>query len=111
MTEKKHTPGPWTIHNHPGSNGYRDNGHCDGDYKSEILAGSDLIYVRQSVSGNTFPKLSANVQLIATAPEMLLELERGVHLISQYSPNDPILSAWLPGARAAISKAKGEDHE
>ncbi len=61
-----HTPGPWTIYNHPGTN----SGHYDGYLKSDIRAGADLIHIRQSVAGNTFPRLAANVRLIAAAPSM-----------------------------------------
>ena len=62
----KHTPGPWTIYNHDGSN----QGHYDGYLKTDIQAGADLIHVRQSVAGNTFPRLAANVRLMAAAPSM-----------------------------------------
>ena len=62
----KHTPGPWTIYNHDGSN----QGHYDGYVKTDIRAGVDLIHVRQSVAGNTFPRLAANVHLMAAAPSM-----------------------------------------
>ncbi len=62
----KHTPGPWTIYNHAGT----DSGHYDGYLKSDIRAGADLIHIRQSKAGNTFPRLAANVRLIAAAPSM-----------------------------------------
>jgi hypothetical protein len=62
----KHTPGPWTIYNHAGTN----SGHYDGYLKSDIRAGADLIHIRQSVAGNTFPRLAANVRLMAAAPSM-----------------------------------------
>jgi hypothetical protein len=62
----QHTPGPWTIYNHDGTN----SGHYDGYLKSDIRAGADLIHIRQSVAGNTFPRLAANVRLIAAAPSM-----------------------------------------
>jgi hypothetical protein len=62
----KHTPGPWTIYNHGGT----DSGHYDGYLKSDIRAGADLIHIRQSKAGNTFPRLAANVRLIAAAPSM-----------------------------------------
>jgi len=62
----QHTPGPWTIYNHAGTN----SGHYDGYLKSDIRAGADLIHIRQSVAGNTFPRLAANVRLIAAAPSM-----------------------------------------
>lgn len=62
----KHAPGPWTIYNHGASN----SGHFDGYLKSDIQAGANLIHVRQSVVGNTFPRLAANVHLMAAAPSM-----------------------------------------
>jgi len=66
MQEQKHTPGPWTIYNHTETN----SGHYDGYLKSDIQAGADLIHIRQSVAGNTFPRLAANVRLMAAAPSM-----------------------------------------
>jgi len=63
---ESHTPGPWTIYNYGGSN----QGHYDGYLKTDIRAGEDLINVRQSVVGNTFPKLAANVRLMAASPEL-----------------------------------------
>ena len=65
-SDHKHTPGPWTIYNHSGNN----QGHFDGYVKTDIKAGADLIHVRQSVAGNTFPRLAANVHLMAAAPSM-----------------------------------------
>ena len=62
----KHTPGPWTIYNHAGT----DSGHYDGYLKSDIRAGADLIHIRQSKAGNTFPRMAANVRLMAAAPSM-----------------------------------------
>lgn len=66
LARYKHTPGPWTIYNHAGA----DSGHYDGYLKSNIQAGADLIHIRQSVAGNTFPRMAANVRLIAAAPSM-----------------------------------------
>ena len=53
---------------------------------------------------------AANARLIAAAPE-LLDLLEGAALRVQLAnqEGDPILSAWLPGALAAIAKAKGLD--
>jgi len=62
----KHTLGPWTIYNHNPSN----SGHYDGYLKSDIRAGADIIHIRQSVAGNTFQRLSANLHLICAAPSM-----------------------------------------
>ncbi len=62
----KHTPGPWSIYNHGDSN----QGHYDGYLKTDIRAGAGLIHVLQSVAGNTFQRLAANVHLMAAAPSM-----------------------------------------
>jgi hypothetical protein len=65
--DAKHTPGPWSIYN---DNGVNNTGHYDGYLKTDIKAGSNLIHIRQSIAGNTFPELSANVRLLANAPSM-----------------------------------------
>ena len=67
-----YTPGPWSLHN---SGGECNVGHFDGYLKSEIKAGSDIIYIRQSVAGNSFPQLVANLGLMIAAPDMKLALE------------------------------------
>lgn len=74
----KHTQGPWSIWNDGGIN---NTGHYDGYLKTDIKAGSNLIHVRQSVAGNTFLELSANVRLIAAAPQMLEALKKAKELV------------------------------
>lgn len=47
--------------------------------------------------------------LMAAAPDLLHELESAVARIElANAEGNPILSAWLPSARAAIAAAKGE---
>lgn len=57
----------------------------------------------------TAEEATANARLIAAAPDLLLELETVVLRIElANAEGNPILSAWLPDAKKAIAKAKGE---
>lgn len=104
MTENaKHTPGPWRIYHNSGYN----QGHYNGYLQTDILAGSDLIKIRQSVAGNTFPQLAANARLIAAAPDLLEACKRALAVLEK-EPACQIYSAHAQIVRAAIARAKGE---
>lgn len=50
----------------------------------------------------------ANVALASAAPDLLEELKTAVARVEiANAEGNPILSAWLPGARLAIAKAEG----
>lgn len=107
----KHTQGPWSIWNDGGIN---NTGHYDGYLKTDIKAGSNLIHVRQSVAGNTFLELSANVRLIAAAPQMLSSLilaeewlDVAQSCVDDERVRENIINA-MRAARDAISSACGE---
>lgn len=94
----KHTPGPWKIYNSGGIN----EGHFDGYFQADILAGSDLIRIQQSVAGNTFPRLAANALLMAAAPELFAVAQMVVDYENGLKGG---LSECVRAARAAIDKA------
>ena len=100
-----HTPGPWSLHN---SGGECNVGHFDGYLKSEIKAGSDIIYIRQSVAGRSFPQLVANLGLMIAAPDMLAALlahEREIQLNDICSNRDPSASfEWMAARDEAVAK-------
>ena len=84
------TPGPWSLHN---SGGECNVGHFDGYLKSEIKAGSDIIYIRQSVAGRSFPQLVANLVLMIAAPDMLAALKLALKQIKE--THDALLGQGL----------------
>ena len=97
----KHTPGPWSIYNDGGSN----QGHYDGYLKTDIQAGADLIHVRQSVAGNTFPRLAANIHLMATAPSMFDALWAIANMqIKEETDKGEVLALCMSIARLELEK-------
>jgi len=108
------TKGPWKIFNNSGGS---NQGHYDGYLKTDIQAGEDLIHIRQSVAGNTFPQLAANARLIAAAPELLEALEKllqgSCSIVAHYHPGvnsiigKPVYDG-IDKARAAIARAEGK---
>ena len=110
-----HTPGPWHVEADPDNKGkhpYHDTRFITtgyGDNWQWIATLSD------------HPNQAANARLIAAAPEtaaerdqlrdinadLLAALEWAVaRIIVANHEGDPIVSAWLPDARAAIEKAR-----
>jgi len=120
-----HTPGPWYC---PGINSK----YGVSDWKqANITTGSEYAPIIATVHTEASTYLGeidhdtmlANARLIAAAPEtaaerdqlrdvnadLLAALEWAVaRIIVANHEGDPILSAWLPDARAAIEKARKE---
>lgn len=97
----QHTPGPWTIWGTGGTN----SGHYDGYLKSDIRAGADMIHIRQSVAGNTFPRLAANVRLIAAAPSMYAALWAIANMqITENTDKGEVLALCMSIARIELEK-------
>ena len=103
-----HTKGPWILNHHSGNNA----GHYDGYQKSEISAGEGhTIYVRQSVSGKTFPELSATASsdLLEAAYEILNARD---YCRSHFNINNShellSSSSWVK-LEKAIAKAEGRE--
>ena len=101
----KHTPGPWSIYTVPTSCGICHQvgpfpGKRDGDAPRHAC-----LYADYPSSENPSDKeLEANARLIATAPELLVALER---IESDLGHEPEMYSDILSIARAAIAKAKG----
>lgn len=108
MSKEEHRPGPWSVNTLP-------------QWHTEVFAGSYLICEanggQRFIVGQTernFEQDEANARLIAAAPDMLFELEGIVAFADGfgcYSSDGPIgkeLRKWIEGARAAITKAKGD---
>ena len=98
------TPGPWSLHN---SGGVGNVGHFDGYLKSEIKAGSDIIYIRQSVAGRSFPQLVANLGLMIAAPDMLaalLAVERAEQLSNVCGDDPDAIEEWIEASNDAMEK-------
>lgn len=100
----KHTPGPWTYES-PDEVSIRD---ADGGRLAQLT----FLRGRHGSGGRrTTNEVIANARLIAAAPELHAELTQLVRLLEPLerdgSLNVPGL-ATLSGARAALSKARGE---
>lgn len=111
-----YTPGPWT---------FEVIDYSCGQIRSEAIeatAGSPagtgyyktLATITQRDNHPVFgggisrATMEANTRLIAAAPELLEALEQAVARVElENSEGNPLLSAWLPEARAALAKAKG----
>ena len=79
----EHSPTPWRIWNHSGENVGQD----DGYQKTDILTGSDIIHIRQSVAGQTFPTLSANARFIVLACNHHDELVEALKMAESFYNN------------------------
>ncbi len=87
--EAKHTPGPLGL---VGSEQF--------GYAIETGAG---VVLADNVRG------IGNARLFASAPDLQAALEQAIARVRlANAEGNPILSAWLPEAEAAIAKAKGE---
>ena len=102
-TQKRvqHTSGPW---------------HTGEGYKTAkdhaIYAGPCLVATADGygypIGRGWSPRSEANARLIAAAPDLLEALKFAAARIElANAEGDPILSAWLPDARAVIAKAEG----
>ena len=90
-----HTPGPWTTERAEESDRY-------------ALEGPEYSVARVEMFGR-MQEWPANARLIAAAPDLLDALKAAVlrvTLANAEGEGDPILSAWLPDALAAIAKAE-----
>lgn len=119
----KHTPGPWEISGNVS--------HYDLDVDGERVSWCSTVFAympytahsedastpdtmhdfqRSAVAyGRTKAEANANARLIAAAPELLEALEHAVARVEiANAEGNPILSAWIDGARAAIHKATME---
>jgi hypothetical protein len=109
MTQATHTPGPWTII--PPTK-YESEKILAGDRKHYVATFKGFGYIIDpAVSGayRSMAETHANARLIAAAPELLAVLEMAVLRVElANSDGNPILSAWLLDARAAIAKATSE---
>jgi hypothetical protein len=113
MNNTIHTDGPWAIHT------CNENGpSLDSFYLSTTAQTWDgneeeRIICRFPTGTGQFFDMGrenlANARLISTAPDLLDLLEAAVARVQiANDEGNPILSAWLPDARAALRKAKGE---
>lgn len=96
MSERKHTPGPWST------------GIVFGF--TEVVAPTLNV---ANIRGRTIPEQDANARLIAAAPELLEALEECVHALAEWveiaEPSDMREDELdtLEKARSAITKATG----
>jgi hypothetical protein len=98
----KHTPGAWKV-------GEYEDGNVTPHVKMiMVVAPKSKNFVQEICCFPVKGKGRANALLIAAAPDLLDMLKAAVARVElANSEGDPILSAWLPEARAAISKAQG----
>jgi hypothetical protein len=102
----KHTPGPWK------SDGYyvRQSGTAGG----RMIA--DVCYTGpHHTPPEEYPRScrivdEANANLIAAAPDLFIALHAAVETYDQFPKEvcEEIAPDWLPQAKSAIAKAKGE---
>ena len=103
-TESKHTPGPWTWWNEPD----RPRGYD----LAKLLAPTGAILTMYGGPGiralGATKEKQANAALIASAPDLLEELQRLVAICSIHMPpTDPKWTpTYLDSALAVIAKAK-----
>lgn len=113
-TTVSHTPGPW--HFDPENYGVNYTPGWGIVRLDEIGIGHSMgvtVHYRNTpgiVSLEPGPHQMANARLIASAPDLLDALQAAVARIEIANrEGDPILSAWLPQARAAIARATAEN--
>jgi hypothetical protein len=91
-----HTPGPWTIEPH--------------NIMQRIKAGKATVALPCMNDDVSAIQCGANARLIAAAPDMLAALQVAVSRVElANAEGNPILSAWLSDARAAIARATSKD--
>ena len=95
-----HTKGPWKVYHENGSMGSGGHWGVESDKKTiAIMAQSHL---------TPGPEARANARLIAVAPVMYDLLIAAVARVSlANNEGNPILSAWLVDAQAAIKATEG----
>ena len=96
MSAGKYTPGPWSI---------------DPKRSFRVIDGDDQTIGRFGTSDMIRDSWEANAQLCAAAPDLLWELQHLVRLLTPRETDgtlDVPGLATLNGARAAITKARGE---
>ena len=98
MSETKHTPGPWRI--------LRQNG------KQFIQAGPVYFSIAEVAGPSNAGRereLTANVNLIAAAPDLLEALKMFVREYEGTGSDDRETRPEMIAARAAIAEATGQD--
>lgn len=102
----EHTPGPWEVW----ENVISEYGIPVGPERGGVAV-CDVTVANGIgvVTPETREAATSNARLIAAAPDMYDALIQAVKRIElANAEGDPILSAWLPTARAALAKGKGE---
>jgi hypothetical protein len=98
-----HTPGPWqaTPNIEYGSYGPTWTIRFDKQKVVAGISGAGLHCGREQAE--------ANARLIAAAPDLLDLLETAIARVElANAEGNPILSAWLPDAKAAAARVRGE---
>ena len=95
----KHTPPPWHIGMQPGPIIYGPNGEQVADLRGERK--TLVVEIDEAV---------ANTKLIASAPELLAALQECVKQCADYERMTDECAAAFRNARAAIAKARGDNH-
>jgi len=102
----KHTPGPWTVHHFLDNDGMANCPQDCGIYEIEEANETIVGHQRDGNHGEAIIEAEANAKLIAAAPDLLAACKRLLEEVS-----DPrIWGRYVDRARAAIAKAKGEQH-
>jgi len=124
----QHTPGPWEWSKYAGGKEQAERARAVGLEPTRSLTndgdtpvmGDDGLVASVALRDYSVKKSQrwqaddeerdANARLIAAAPDLLVVLEHAVARAEvANAEGNPILSAWLPDARAALAKAKGSD--
>ena len=99
MTASNHTPGPWRVA--PQSDYAGDDINIDASTRGYVACAGKV--------GISNGEAEANARLIAAAPDLLDMLAAAAARIEvAAAEGNTILSAWLPDARAAIARARGD---
>lgn len=110
MTETKHTPGPWKKSDRLNGPWWHISAETSGLGPGQGRQAVACVHGESKRGSKAYAEMfEANAQLIAAAPELLQALQAVVtHWTSQFENRGHMAPDWCKQARAAITKATGD---
>lgn len=99
----KHTPGPWEAEMFPTTQGYPIRGGT-----MPLRKGDRVIAVAMDQGSAPAGESAANARLISAAPDLVESLDWAMRQIDHSLVETPEALAAYDAAKAALSKARGE---